>query len=109
MIIDFCPNELALNMASLGADPVLAQAFYPKAHAALNSKRPPPSRRTVEMSKMHALYLSPDLGGMLQQLYKLAVASGDLQPHEKPQDLVRRLIYACGVAVAKRKRFVIPT
>lgn len=106
---DFIPAELAASMSSLGCDPALSQAFFPKAHEALNSKRPPPSRRTVEMSKMHALYLSPDLGGMLQQLYKLAVASGDLQPHEKPQDLVRRLIYACGVAVAKRKRFVIPT
>lgn len=109
MMIDFCPTELSSNMVTLGADPELAQAFYPKAYTALNSKRPPPGRREVEMSKMHALYLSPYLGEMLVELYRLAVAAGDLQPHEKPQDLVRKLIYACAVAVARRKRFVIPT
>lgn len=105
---DFDSAELAASMTSLGCDPALSQAFFPKAHVALNTRRLPPSRREVEMSKMHALYLSSCLGEMLVELYKLAVASGDLQPHEKPQDLVRKLIYACAVAVAKHKRFVIP-
>lgn len=91
-----------------GVEDDLARLHVARAHAALNTVRPPPVRREVEMSKMHALYLSKDLSAIAPVLTKMAIEAGELQPHQKFQDLVRKLLFALSESCSKNGRFVFP-
>lgn len=93
---------------SKGCAPDVAVTHVQKAHTALTTTRLPPQQRSVEMSKMHALYLSSDLTHIAPILTKLAIEAGELQPHQKFQDLIRKMIYVLSESCSKHRRFVLP-
>lgn len=109
MKVKFDTDDVAINLVLMGNEPKESWDFSRGAMNALNGTPLPPGQRQPQMTKMHALYLSESLGQMLHFLYRKAVEAGELEPHQKAQDLVRKLLYSCGVATAKHKRFVLPT